>query len=177
MNKINLTLIILIIAMTTITTNANCQKNIEAIISPQGNTTFKITLDRYCLYLSTKGMIIGFGAQNNEEISYDLCGRIQRIGLAKISYDLQNNLAAVGNDELIYDLKGHLQKIGNLIIKYDVENRLSEIGRKIVTYDIHTGKLLSIGSSSISYNLNGTIRQIQDPEGQVSLVVHQGKFD
>src|SRR6476661_6207268 len=89
-----LLLAILFIATTTI---SNAQDGLAAMVSQDGYLSFRITLSDFYVHISQSGKITEFGALASGNISYDVNGRVDRIGSTNVSYDVYDRVDRIGS--------------------------------------------------------------------------------
>jgi len=87
--------------------------------------------------LSLDGKLTGFDAACSGEISYDLNGRISKIGDNSVSYDLGNRIVKIGSVSVEYDLEGRVGRIGARNVSYNLDNRVRAIGSINISYDLN----------------------------------------
>ena len=66
-----------------------------------------------------------YGMISGDNISYDLNGRVNKVGSVYISYDLNGRVNKVGSVYISYDLNGRVNKIGRLYVSYDLNGRVT----------------------------------------------------
>jgi hypothetical protein len=144
------------------------QATITATFSQQGSVNYRITQKGNYIDISQAGYSTGFGCTENGSVTYDLKGRVDKIGNTIISYDFKGRIDALGAVPISYDLKGRIDKVGDYSISYDFKNRIDKIGELIVTYDFKD-RVDKIGESAITYDLKGRVDKIDGNSGIVIL--------
>ncbi len=66
-----------------------------------------------------------YGMIQGDNVSYDLNGRVNKVGSVYISYDLNGKVNKVGSVYISYDLNRRVNKVGNLYVKYDLNGRVT----------------------------------------------------
>lgn len=151
----------LLIATTTI---SNAQDRLTAMVSQDGYLSFRMTLSEFYVHISQSGKITEFGALASGNISYDVNGRVDRIGTTNVSYDVYDRVDRIGSTNISYNVSGRVDRIGSTNISYSVRDKIDRIGSKNVSYNVYD-KVDRIGSSNISYNVYGKVDRISDSEG------------
>jgi hypothetical protein len=163
----NLTKLLLFATLFIVSINtANGQDKYMAVVSQEGNLSFRITISDFYFYISQGGKITGYGSFVNGNISYNVYGKVDRIGSTNISYDVYNKINRVGTTNISYDVSGRVNRIGTISISYNVYDKISRFSNENVSYNVYD-KVDKIGSASISYNINGNVGRISDTEGFV----------
>ena len=145
---------------------ASGQNSVNALISQEGNLSFKVAKSGFYLYISVKGKITEYVTVSSGAISYDFNGRVDKIGTLTISYDLSGQIERIGTTKISYDLSGRVDKTGTTSISYNSDGKIDKIGGQTILYNF-SGKVDKIGSTTISYNLSGNVDKINDDEGLV----------
>jgi hypothetical protein len=156
-----LLLAVLFIPMTTI---SNAQDRIVAMVSQDGNLSFRVTVSEFYVQISQSGKITEYGALATGNISYDVNGRVDKIGSTNVSYDVYDRMEKIGSTNISYNVYGRVDQIGSTNISYSVNDKIDRIGSKNVSYSVYD-KVDRIGFSNISYNVYGKVERISDSEG------------
>jgi hypothetical protein len=156
--------ILLAVALIAMTTVASAQDRLVAMLSQDGNLSFRLTLSDFYIHVSQTGKITEFGALASGSISYDVNGRIDKIGSTNISYDVYDRIDRIGSTNISYNVYERVDRIGSTNISYSVKDKIDRIGSKSVSYNVYD-KVDRIGSSSISYNVYNKVDRINDSEG------------
>lgn len=154
------------ISLLTATIISNAQDRITAVISQDGSINFRITLSEFYIQVSQSGRITEFGAMASGNISYDVNGRVDRIGTINVSNNLDGRIDRIGSTNISYNINGRVDRIGSTSISYSIRDRIDRIGSKSVSYNIND-KVDRIGSSGISYNVHGKVDRISDSDGSI----------
>ncbi|RZK01612.1 MAG: hypothetical protein EOO43_24225 [Flavobacterium sp.] len=141
-------------------TPIKAQNKVSAFISLQSELSFKVEKSSFSICISKKGDISGYSILANGTISYDIHGRIEKVGDVKISYDIHDRIDKIDNEQISYDIHNRLSQIGDTKISYDIHNRLESVGQQKVSYDIH-GRVEKISLAKISYNYLGKIEKVE----------------
>jgi hypothetical protein len=167
------TLTILLMAFFfSLSNSTTAQNKVIAYISSYGELSFKVEKTNFYFCVSQKGRIISYSILAKGAMSYNLEGRIDKIGSVEIDYDLDERIDKIDQEAVIYDLEGRLDQIGSTKITYDLNNNVDNIGGQKVSYNFE-GKVENIGSASITYKLNGRIDKINDDQGIVFLDIRK----
>lgn len=158
--KITNLLTFLTLILFSFTNSLKAQNKVSAFISLQAELSFKVEKSSFFICISKKGDITGYSILANGTISYDIHGRIEKVGDVKVSYDIHGRIDKIDNEQISYDIRNRLNQIGDTRISYDIHNRLESVGQQKVSYDIH-GRVEKISLAKISYNHLGKIEKVE----------------
>lgn len=145
-------------------TSLTAQNRVSAFISQHEELSFKVEKSTFFVSISQKGDITGYSILANGPISYDIHGRIEKVGEVQVSYNIHGRLDKIDNEQISYDIHNRLSQIGNTKISYDIHNRLESVGQQKISYDIH-GRVDKISLAKISYNHFGRVEKVDRNEG------------
>jgi len=150
---------------------STAQDRLLAFLSQDGNLTFRITLEDFYFQISQSGKITEFGTLTSGNISYNVSGRVDRIGTTNISYNVSDKVDRVGTTNISYNVSGAVDRIGTTNISYNVSDKIDRIGTTNISYNVYN-KVDRIGTSNISYNVYSKVDRISDSDG---LIVFRNK--
>ncbi|WP_207533260.1 hypothetical protein [Desertivirga arenae] len=167
--KTSVLLIFLSLSFISIPKALKAQNKVSAFISGQKNElSFKVEKTSFFVCLSKGGEITGYSILANGTISYDLQGRIDKVGNVVVSYDLHGRIDKIDNERISYDIQDRLSEIGDTKISYDIHGRVESVGEQKVSYDIR-GRVEKISLAKVSYNYLGKIDKIDRNEQSMYL--------
>lgn len=149
-----------------ITTSA--QNRVAACITLTGEIIYQVEMPQFRVSISPEGKLVNYTILSNGDISYNINGRVNKIGQISLSYDFDERIVKIGGESFRYDFDGRINEIGSIKITYNLERKIDKIGEYKISYNIN-GKVDRIGLGTISYNFNGKIQGIKDTEGIIYL--------
>ncbi|MFT3980088.1 MAG: hypothetical protein QM687_06425 [Ferruginibacter sp.] len=114
---------------------AHGQGGVQVEVLQNSDVSFKIGTPVFYVCLSPQGKIAGYGTGDGKAISYDINGRVIKLGSSDVHYDVSNRVYRIGNTDISYDLNNRVIKIGATDISYDINNRVYRIGEEHISYN------------------------------------------
>ncbi|UOH77949.1 hypothetical protein MT996_00415 [Ornithobacterium rhinotracheale] len=123
----------------------------------RGYVVYSDAYDDFFAYSFDSGDLSRF---RNKSISYDLDGRIEKVGDTRISYEFfSNKIEKIGGVRISYDFSGNVEKIGDKRISYNFDKRLEKIGGTRISYDLDK-RVERMRDSRISYDFDDRISRV-----------------
>jgi uncharacterized protein YuzE len=146
--------------------NKSDQFEFKTLLSRQGQATYSISEKNQRVFLSEKGKIIGYEAENARTITYDMSGKVQGINSENVIYDFQGQLIRLGPWKIDYDFENKIAAINDWRVNYDLDGRIVKFDKIDINYDPLNGRLTDISGSRVSYDfLTGSISKIEKVAG------------
>lgn len=143
---------------------STAQEKFLAYLSQDGSLTYRITANDFYFQISQSGNITEFGTLTSGSISYNVNGRVDKIGTTSISYNVYNKVDKIGSTNISYNVTGGVARIGSTNISYNVTDRINRFGGVNISFNVYD-KVERIGASTISYNVYSKVERINDSEG------------
>lgn len=99
---------------------SKAQNKVSAFISSRAELSFRVEKPSFFICISKEGDVTGYSILANGRISYDIHGRIDKVGDVEVSYDLDGRINKIDNEQISYDIHNRLNQIGDTRISYDI---------------------------------------------------------